>query len=211
MKSDSAAILVDTGTTLDGKLNTIDSNVDAILVDTGTTLDGKLNTIDSNVDAILIDTAEIGTAGAGLTEAGGDGDHLTEAGGDGDHLTEAGGDGDHLVEAGGDGDHLSAIPEVSADVVKISGSSTAADNLELGALLLISGTAQTGTLSSSAMTTDLSGYDSDRLIGRPLYFNSAPLAGEFVLIGDYNTTSGLITFQSSITEPPTNGTTFVIV
>lgn len=36
-----------------------------------------LATVDSNVDAILLDTAEIGTAGAGLTEAGGTGDHLT--------------------------------------------------------------------------------------------------------------------------------------
>jgi len=34
--TDVAAILVDTGTTLDGKLDTIDTNVDAILVDTGT-------------------------------------------------------------------------------------------------------------------------------------------------------------------------------
>lgn len=50
------AILVDTGTTLDGKINTIDSIVDAMLVDTSSTLDGKLNTIDSNVDAILVDT-----------------------------------------------------------------------------------------------------------------------------------------------------------
>ena len=39
----------------------------AIVLDTGTTLDGKINTIDSNVDAILLDTAEIGAAGAGLT------------------------------------------------------------------------------------------------------------------------------------------------
>jgi hypothetical protein len=31
----------------------------------------------SFVDAILVDTAEIGAAGAGLTEAGGTGDHLT--------------------------------------------------------------------------------------------------------------------------------------
>lgn len=36
-----------------------------------------LATVDENVDAILVDTAEIGTAGAGLTEAGGTGDHLT--------------------------------------------------------------------------------------------------------------------------------------
>lgn len=36
-----------------------------------------LDTMNSNVSAILTDTAEIGTAGAGLTEAGGTGDHLT--------------------------------------------------------------------------------------------------------------------------------------
>ena len=51
-----AAILTDTGTTLDGKLDTIDGIVDAILVDTGTTLDGKINTIDGIVDDILVDT-----------------------------------------------------------------------------------------------------------------------------------------------------------
>lgn len=39
----------------------------AILVDTGTTLDSALAVVDANVDAILVDTAEIGTAGAGLT------------------------------------------------------------------------------------------------------------------------------------------------
>lgn len=71
------AILVDTGTTLPASLSTIDNNVDAILTDTGTTIPGLLATIDSNVDAILVDTAEIGAAGAGLTEAGGTGDHLT--------------------------------------------------------------------------------------------------------------------------------------
>lgn len=39
----------------------------AILVDTGTTLDAKIDAIDAVVDAILVDTAEIGVAGAGLT------------------------------------------------------------------------------------------------------------------------------------------------
>lgn len=52
---------------LDTQLSTIDTVVDAILVDTGTTLDGKIDVIDGIVDAILVDTAEIGVAGAGLT------------------------------------------------------------------------------------------------------------------------------------------------
>ena len=55
-KTDIDAILVDTGTTLDGKINTIDTVVDSILVDTGTTLDGKIDTIDTVVDSILVDT-----------------------------------------------------------------------------------------------------------------------------------------------------------
>ena len=68
-----AAILVDTGTTLDGKINTIDGIVDDILVDTGTTLPGTLTSIntavaanntlliavDNIVDDILVDTAAL--------------------------------------------------------------------------------------------------------------------------------------------------------
>lgn len=49
------------------KAKVIDGIVDDILIDTGTTLDTKINTIDGIVDAILLDTAEIGVAGAGLT------------------------------------------------------------------------------------------------------------------------------------------------
>ena len=36
-----------------------------------TTVEGKIDTVDANVDSILVDTAEIGTAGAGLTDLGG--------------------------------------------------------------------------------------------------------------------------------------------
>lgn len=61
VKVDTAAILVDTGTTLDGKIDVIDGIVDSILVDTGTTLDGKIDTIDTVVDAILADTNELQT------------------------------------------------------------------------------------------------------------------------------------------------------
>lgn len=43
------------------------TEIASILVDTGTTLDGKIDVIDGIVDAILLDTAEIGAAGAGLT------------------------------------------------------------------------------------------------------------------------------------------------
>jgi hypothetical protein len=69
------AILVDTGTTLPASIATIDTNVDAILVDTGTTIPGTITTLQSTADAIETDTqdlqAQIGTAGAGLTDLGG--------------------------------------------------------------------------------------------------------------------------------------------
>ena len=45
--------------TLDGKIDTIDSNVDAILVDTGSTLDGKINTIDTLIDGIIAGTSKV--------------------------------------------------------------------------------------------------------------------------------------------------------
>ena len=59
--------MIDTGTTLDGKLDTIDGIVDDIVADTNelqtddipgtlSTMDGKLDTIDGVADAILVDT-----------------------------------------------------------------------------------------------------------------------------------------------------------
>ena len=76
------AIEVDTGTTLDTKINTIDTNVDAVLVDTGTTIPALIGTpaadISADIAAVkvdtaatLVDTAQIGVAGAGLTDLGG--------------------------------------------------------------------------------------------------------------------------------------------
>ena len=63
VKVDTAAILVDTGTTIPASLTTIDNEiaaidavVDAVLVDTGTTLPATLATIDGIVDSILVDT-----------------------------------------------------------------------------------------------------------------------------------------------------------
>jgi len=61
----------DTIDTIDGKVDTIDTNVDAILVDTGTTIPATLTTIDTNVDAILVDT---GTTIPSLIASRGTGD-----------------------------------------------------------------------------------------------------------------------------------------
>lgn len=73
VKSETALIVADTNELqtdwADG--GRLDLILDAVLVDTGTTLPATLGTIDGIVDAILVDTAEIGTAGAGLTDLGG--------------------------------------------------------------------------------------------------------------------------------------------
>ena len=55
VKTDTDAILVDTGTTLPADLATIDTNVDAVLVDTGTTLPAQisaLNDFDPTTDGV---------------------------------------------------------------------------------------------------------------------------------------------------------------
>jgi hypothetical protein len=64
LSAEAAAVDLANGT--DG-LGAIKADTAAILIDTGTTLDVKIDTIDATVDAILVDTAEIGAAGASLT------------------------------------------------------------------------------------------------------------------------------------------------
>lgn len=59
IKSDTAAILTDTGTTLDAAIAAVKADTAAILIDTGTTLDAALAVVDANVDAILVDTADM--------------------------------------------------------------------------------------------------------------------------------------------------------
>ena len=93
--SDTNAILVDTGTTLQAELDAIQAAVitnaagvdiaadiialkavaDAVLVDTGTTLDAALAVVDANVDSILADT---GTDGVVVNAAGLAADAVTE-------------------------------------------------------------------------------------------------------------------------------------
>jgi hypothetical protein len=82
-----AAIVEDTGTTLDNHLTDIKGT--GFVKDTHSLIDieAYVDVLDDatsgnvkiaqDAAAILVDTAEIGAAGAGLTEAGGTGDHLT--------------------------------------------------------------------------------------------------------------------------------------
>ncbi len=82
VKAETALIVEDTGTTLDILINAIPTNTELAAAFTeikGATWSATTDTLEhirNKQTDIETDTAEIGTAGAGLTEAGGTGDHL---------------------------------------------------------------------------------------------------------------------------------------
>jgi hypothetical protein len=77
---------------------------------------------------------------------------------------------------------------------------------------IITGTAQTGTLSTSTMTTDLTGYTADQLVGRAVTFTSGAADGESTIITAYAVTSGQVSFTGGfvLTVAPGNTDTFKI-
>lgn len=173
-----AAILTDTGTTLNDKIDVIDGIVDSILVDTDTTLDtvvdsilayavgidGKVTTIDGIVDDILVDTAALSTP-------------------------------------------------ISANVTQISGSATAADNMELGSLAVTAGTSHNSpapTVDAFASDTGALSSTNDFYNGRIIIFTSGSLAGQARTILDYTGATKLFTCDPFTTAPP-NDSTFLIV
>lgn len=162
--------------------------------------------VSADVAAVKSDSAAI------LLDTGTDGVVVAAASKTGYSLTATTGLGNQTANITGNlsGSVGSVTGAVSADVTKISGSATAADNLEASALGIISGTAATGTLSTTVMTSDLSGYADDELIGRVVVWTGGTAAGQASAITDYASTSGTVTYDA-ITTAPDNGDTFVIV
>lgn len=74
---------------------------------------------------------------------------------------------------------------------------------------IITGAAETGTLSPTQATTNLVGYNNNQLIGRVITWLSGSAIGESAPIYDYVSTNGLITFKS-LTTTPSNTDTFKI-
>lgn len=97
-----------------------------------------------------------------------------------------------------------------ANVKQVSGSATAADNLEAGALGIVSSSALTGTLTTTAMTTNLTEATNDHYNGRVIVWTSGVLAGEAREILDYDGATKKLTY-STTTDAPSNGDSFVIV
>jgi hypothetical protein len=99
--------------------------------------------------------------------------------------------------------------EVSADVTKISGDATAADNLEASMETLVTGTATGGD--TGEVQSAVTGHGDDTFNGRVLIFRTGTLQYEAGVITDYDSTAGTFTFAASTwtTSPTTE--TFVIV
>lgn len=101
--------------------------------------------------------------------------------------------------------------KTNGNVTEINGSSAAATNLSQSTLGIIIGEAETGTLTTAAMSTNLTGYADDTLIDRAVVFISGTAIGQTAVIGDYASTNGLITFDEALAVAPADGDAFVIV
>lgn len=160
------------GSTTD--VSTIPASVAAILVDTGTTLDGKIDAIDNFIDT------EIADIQARLPAA----------------LTGGG--------------------NMKVDVLAISGSTAAADTLELSTEAICTGTCDTGGSTTSVIASALSPASAvnDQFNGRIIIFNSdtttAALRNQATDITDFVHATQTFTV-TALTTAPASGDTFIIV
>ena len=103
---------------------------------------------------------------------------------------------------------------LAVNVTQISGSSTAADNLEEAAEALTPGSAATGTLTTTQFTTNLSGSNDTNYVGRQLTFKgdttTTALRGVAAWITAYNGSTKAVTVAPALPVAPVNGETFVI-
>ena len=111
-----------------------------------------------------------------------------------------------------DGGRLDAIQDIiAADTTTdipalIATAQTDLDTISDG---IITGTAATGTLSTTVCTSSLTGYTDDQMIGRIITFLAGPADGESSDITDYASTGGTITF-TALTLAPEDGNAFKI-
>jgi len=112
----------------------------------------------------------------------------------------------HVAQTGDNYARLGAPAgaSIAADLAAIDQN---VDDLESGIIL---GACQTGTLSTTQCTTDLTGYTDDQLVRGEIIFLSGPCEGERAQITGYANTNGLIT-HAATQETPANGNTFKIV
>lgn len=103
---------------------------------------------------------------------------------------------------------LTAGGNMKCDALAISGSTTAADNLEGGGLGLVVSTCATGSTTTS-IVTNLTEATDDHYNGRVITFTTGALLGQTTSISDYNGTTKTLTVVA-LTEAAANTDGFVI-
>jgi hypothetical protein len=107
---------------------------------------------------------------------------------------------------------LTAGGHMKADALAINGSLPAAALQSYAALGIVSALAIAGTLSATAMTTDLTEATNDHYKDRALVFLTGVLAGAAVRISAYTGATKLLTYSATPTgEAPSAGDRFILV
>lgn len=96
------------------------------------------------------------------------------------------------------------------NAMEINSNTTCAAKLALSADTIVSGAAQTGTLSTTVMTTDLTEATDDHYNGRIIIWTGGVLQNQATDITDYSGTNGTLTYTAT-TEAPSNTDPFIIV
>jgi hypothetical protein len=107
-------------------------------------------------------------------------------------------------------DGVTLAADQAVNVTKINGIANAAARLAQSAATIVNGTAITGTLSTTQMTTDLTEATNDHYKGRVIIWTSGSLINQATDITAYNGTTKMLTYTAT-TEAPANGDTFIIV
>ncbi len=192
---------------------------------TAGTLGKAITDTETDAAAILVDTAQIGTAGAGLTDLGGmstamkaevnaeadtaisDYDPPTNA----EMVARTLVAGNYFNPAA---DTVATVTDVtnqvSANVTAISGDSTAADSLEASLETLVTGTA-TGTPTTTTMADSaLTEATDDHYNGRVIIWRTGALKHQATDITSYDGTTKTFTFTAT-TNAASAGDAYVIV
>jgi len=184
VKADTAAILADTGT--DGVIVAAGSKTGYSISGTKQTLDSLNDITAASVWAVATRTlTSFGTLVADIWGA----------------LTSG------MSTVGSIGKKLSDW--VVGNVIQIDGDATAATKLKKSANVIVTGSAIAGTLSTTAMTTDLTEATNDHYIGRIIIWTSGVLKDQATDITAYDGTTKKLTYTAT-TEAPTVGDTFNI-
>lgn len=107
------------------------------------------------------------------------------------------------------GDSSSLIEYYPANLMSIRSNDSSAIKLRYSTDEMYLGTASSGTLSTTQMSTDISETTASHWVGRVIIWTSGTLRGQATSITAYDG-AGLFTF-TSVTEAPLAGDTFIII